>query len=304
MQVPTLRRNLELERPIDLWGTIGPLVFGQDPSWRRLRNGYAKASRTPQGIGVEVVTVSAADGVVAGEFHGPGGQWLAARLGDLLGADDDVSGFDPPPPLDATWRRRPGMRVPKTGLLFEALVPVVLSQKVTGVEAFASYRRLVRWHGRPVGFGPFPELFVPPSPAGWAAVPQWDWHRAGVGPQRARTIVGAARRADSLERLVDAPLPAARRALGSLSGIGGWTVAEVAQRALGDADAVSVGDFHVGRNVVYALTGRTDGGDAEMLALIAGFVPHRHRIQRLVEVARLAPPRRGPRYRGLDFRGR
>jgi hypothetical protein len=298
-----VRRTFRLDRPIDLWGTIGPLRYGQDPSWRRVPNGYAKATLTPSGPGAEVVSVSAATGEVSGEFHGPGGHWLAERLPDLLGAGDDVGGFAPPEVLASVWRRRPGLRVPRSRLVFEAFVPVVLGQKVTGVEAFASYRRLLVEFGAPVGCGPFPELVVPPSAPDWAAIPSWAWHQAGVGPQRSRTIVAAARRASALDRLAIAPLPEAANALRSLAGVGGWTAAEVSQRALGDADALSVGDFHVARNVVYALTGRTDGSDPEMLELLAPWTPHRHRIQRLVEIARIQPARRGPRYRGHDFRG-
>ena len=174
-----LSREYSLQRPIDLWGTIGPLRYGRDPSWRRIPGGFAKASLTPIGPGLEVVTVEAKTGHVSGEFHGPGGPWLADRLPDLLGANDEVNDFDPPEVLALTWRRRPGLRVPRSGLVFEAFVPVVLGQKVTGVEAFASYRRLLMKFGTPVGCGPFPELIVPPSPEKLGERPL-----VGVAPSR------------------------------------------------------------------------------------------------------------------------
>lgn len=302
MVAEVVAREVRLQRPVDLWGTLGPLSFGADPSWRRLSQGYAKASLTPLGRGLEVVTVQAKRGVVSGEFFGPGAGWLAERLEDLLGVHDDVTGFEPPAVLESVWRRRPGLRVPRSRLVLESLVPVVLGQKVTGVEALASYRRLVTRYGSPVGVGPFSDLVVPPSGRDWGSIPTWEWHTAGVGPQRMHTIIAAVSRADALERLVDLPLAHARRALASLPGVGAWTVAEVAHRALGDADAVSVGDFHVGRNVVYALSGRTDGDDAEMIELLGPYAGHRHRVQRLTELAGIAVPRRGPRYRGHDFR--
>lgn len=115
-------------------------------------------------------------------------------------------------------------------------------------------------------------------------------------------MVAAAARAEALERLALVPPAQARAAMQTMPGVGAWTAAEVAQRALGDADAISVGDFHVARGVVYALTGRRDGTDEEMLELIADHVPHRFRVQRLMELGRLGPPRHGPRYRGRDFR--
>ena len=63
-----------------------------------------------------------------------------------------------------------------------------------------------------------------------------------------------------------APDDAARR-LSAVPGIGAWTVAEIAQRALGDADALSVGDYHLSQFVGWALVGRPldDDGMVELL---------------------------------------
>lgn len=297
-----MRRILRCGRALDLAATTGPLRHGRDPSWVKVPTGFAKASLTPAGPGVEVITVVPAEGMVVQEAYGPGADWLAERLPDLVGHHDDVAGFAPPPALAEAWRRRPGIRVPRSGLVFEAFVPVVLGQKVTGREAMSAYRELVLVYGEPVGVGPFPGLRVPPAPEVWRAIPSWKWHAAGVGPDRSRTVVAAARRAQALERLVDVPPAQAREAMRSLPGVGVWTAAEVAQRALGDADAISVGDFHVARMVVYALTGRRDGTDEQMLGLLVDQVGHRFRVQRLVEVARLGPDRRGPRFQGRDYR--
>jgi 3-methyladenine DNA glycosylase/8-oxoguanine DNA glycosylase len=72
-------------------------------------------------------------------------------------------------------------------------------------------------------------------------------------------------------------------------------VAEVARVALGDADAVSVGDYHVPSIVAWALAGERDGSDERMLELLEPFRPHRGRVQRLLEEAHIRPPARGPR---------
>jgi 3-methyladenine DNA glycosylase/8-oxoguanine DNA glycosylase len=298
-------RRFATDRPVDLEATLGPLRFGRDPSWGRPSPGVlAKASLTPEGPGVEFLRVDVGAGEVVQEAFGSGADWLAARLPDLIGETDDIEGFDPPEALRSVARRHPGLRVPRSGLVVESLVPVVIGQKVTGVEAGASYRQLVLSLGQPVGVGPLPGLLVPPSPEQWRAVPSWQWHRMGVGPERATTVVGAMARAGVLERLVAAPHAVARRGLMSLRGVGAWTAAEVAQRVLGDADALSVGDFHVAKSVVYALTGRRNGTDEEMLTLLEDFRGHRFRVQRLVELGHLGQPRRGPRYRGLDHRHR
>jgi 3-methyladenine DNA glycosylase/8-oxoguanine DNA glycosylase len=115
---------------------------------------------------------------------------------------------------------------------------------------------------------------------------------------RARTIIGAARVASRLEVTDTAE---ADRRLRSLPGIGVWTSAEVRQRALGDADAVSVGDYHVPGIVGWALTGRKVD-DAGMLELLKPYVGHRYRVTRMLELAGGAPPRRGPRMPVRDYR--
>lgn len=298
-------RRLATDSPVDLEATLGPLRFGRDPSWGRLSPGVlAKASLTPQGPGVEFLRVDVGAGEVLQEAFGPGADWLAARLPELIGETDDPGEFIPPEVLLTVARRHRGLRVPRSRLVVESLVPVVIGQKVTGVEAGASYRRLLLTLGTPIGVGPLPELVVPPSPEQWRAVPSWQWHRAGVGPERAGTVVAAMARARSLERLVETSHAEARRGLMSLRGVGEWTAAEVAQRVLGDADAVSVGDFHTAKSIVYLLTGSRNGTDQQMLDLLEDFRGHRFRVQRLVELGHIKQPRRGPRYRGLDHRNR
>ena len=124
---------------------------------------------------------------------------------------------------------------------------------------------------------------VPPPGDVWRRIPSWEFHRANVDPGRARTIVGCAQRADSLERLCSRPAEAARAALTSLPGVGEWTAAETAQRAFGAADAFSVGDFHLAKRVGGRLLGR-EIDDAAMVELLEPLRPHRHRAVRLLEV--------------------
>ena len=90
-------------------------------------------------------------------------------------------------------------------------------------------------------------------------------------------------------------------ALRALPGIGPWTAAEVTLRALGDPDAVSVGDFHLAHVVGYALGGREGGTDEEMLELLAPWAGHRARVVKLLERAGVGPPRRGPRVAPRDL---
>jgi len=107
--------------------------------------------------------------------------------------------------------------------------------------------------------------------------------------------MGCAQRAEAVERLTARTAEAARAALMSLPGVGVWTAAETAQRAFGDADALSVGDYHLATVVGRSLLGHPID-DAQMVELLAPLQPHRHRAVRLLEVSGLAVnPRFGPR---------
>ena len=117
----------------------------------------------------------------------------------------------------------------------------------------------------------------------------------GLEQRRAITLIRAAERATWLERALKMPPSAARAHLRSLPGIGVWTAAEVARTALGDPDAVSIGDFHVPHMVCWALAGEPRGDDARMLELLEPYHGQRARVVRILERSGLAAPRFGPR---------
>jgi len=293
--------------PVSLGTTLGGLSHGAaDPTYRRTPDrALWRTMRSPEGPATQRIAI--ADGVVESQAWGPGAAWATERLPRILGVEDDVSTFEASlhPLVAEQWRRHgSGMRTPSTGVVLETLVVAVLEQRVTGLEARRSWRWLVATHGEPAP-GPAPEgMAVFPSPDVLARVPSWEWHRHGVDAGRAATILRAASYANRLQQCVDLPLPEARARMEALPGVGRWTSAEVASRALGDADAVSYGDFHVAHNVVYALTGETDGTDERLAELLAPWAGHRGRVQRLVELSGISRPARGPRYSPQDFRNR
>ncbi|HKD87741.1 MAG TPA: DNA-3-methyladenine glycosylase 2 family protein [Streptosporangiaceae bacterium] len=234
---------------------------------------------------------------------GAGARWLLAGVPDLLGARDDPAALRPlHPGLRRLVQRFSGLRISRTSRVLEALVPAVLEQKVVGIEAHRAWRLLLRWHGLPAP-GPAPAgMRVFPPPAVWQAIPSWDWHRAGAEAIRGRTIAGAAAVAGRLETAGLLPPAQADRMLRSLAGIGPWTSAEIRQRAAGDPDAVSVGDYHIPGLVGWTLAGViTD--DAGMLDLLAPYAGQRYRVSRLIELGGSGPPRRGPRMSVRDYRG-
>lgn len=289
--------------PCDVLRTVAPLRRGRaDPAHAVVADGTVwRACWTPAGPGTLRLRCQGSSAVHA-DAWGPGAAWLIESVPALLGAGHRCEGFVPAHPLlREAALRHPGVGLPRSGLVFDTLVPSVLEQKVTGGEAHLSYRQLVRRFGCRAP-GPAPAgLLVPPPAAGWRRVASWEWHRAGVGPQRAATIVRAARVAERLEEAVEMAPPDAERRLRAVPGIGVWTAAEIAQRALGDCDAVSVGDFHVPAVVGWALIGRPVDDDG-MLELLEPYRPHRGRVVRLLELSGFRKPRFGPRITVADMR--
>ncbi|CAN3131484.1 DNA-3-methyladenine glycosylase family protein [Mycobacterium sp. smrl_JER01] len=277
--------------------TLSPLRRGRaDPCHHDAADGAIwRTSLMPSGAVTARISLSSRSTVDC-EAWGPGAAEFTDALPAMLGADDDASGFDPQEPTVArALRAAPQLRLGRTGRVLEALIPAVLEQRVVGKDAFAAWRRLVTRYGAPAP-GPAPtHMRVPPTAQAWRRVPSWEFHLANVDPGRARTVVGCAQRADALERLVDRSAEAARAAMMSLPGVGIWTAAETAQRAFGDADALSVGDYHLAKVVGWTLLGHPID-DAQMVELLEPLRPHRHRAVRLLEVSGLAyQPRFGPR---------
>jgi endonuclease III len=292
-------------RPIDLAATLGVLFRGTgDPAHRVDAAGrYWWACRTPDGPGTLVLAERR--GEVTARAWGAGADWLLAQLPALLGDGDDWSALDlsAVPVLAEVLRRRPGLRLPRTGLVLDSLVPAVLEQRVTGQEARRSWRALLRWYGAPApGPAGADGMRVPPDSRTLLGIPGFQWHRMGVDLQRQRAIRAAATVAERLEECARLPVESAVARLSALPGLGAWTAAETVQRALGAPDHVSVGDYHIPSLVVFALTGRARGTDAEMLAALQPWAGSRQRVVRLIELSPLHKPRFGPRFAPVDIR--
>lgn len=294
---------------VDVPATLGHLRRGAgDPTTLRPGRGQVvRAVNTPYGPGTLHLGSGGGTGEVAARAWGSprAVQWLLDGVPELLGALDRPQELRPRHAVlaraHAEWS--PRVRVTRTRGLWDALLPAVLEQKVTGQEAFAGYRALTRRMGTPAP-GPAGQqgLLVPPDAARAAVVPSWVWLECGIDQARSGAVVRAARVAGRLEVLAAASHPQApesllrvHRALRTVPGIGVWTAAEVAHRALGDPDAVSWGDYHVAGHLTWALAGQK-GDDAAMARVLAPYVGQRYRVQMLLmRTAGTAPPRRGPR---------
>jgi 3-methyladenine DNA glycosylase/8-oxoguanine DNA glycosylase len=301
IMTPTIQTAVRVPEFFDLRRTLAPLHRGgRDPQMRAEGSAIWRACRTPAGTATVRLEPWPSAGEVRATAWGAGAPWLLDHLPALLGADDRPEEWTPRHPvLREINRQVRGVRLGRTGLVLEALVPAVLEQKVTSAEAWQSWRDLLWRYGDPAP-GPMP-LRLPPSPARLCAMTSWEWHGIGVEQKRALTIRSAALRAARLEEGGEMGSPVLRARLESLPGIGAWTSAEVALRALGDADAVSVGDYHLPGLVGLTLAGRRTDDDG-MLKLLEPERPHRARAVRLIELGGSRPARRGPRMPARNYR--
>lgn len=286
-----MKRTIDVAGPVDLVATIRPLAHG-GPNIRFTGRAEAwLATRTPDGPATIHLAQTSVTRISAHAW-GPGAGHALHHAPQLVGADDDPRAFAPAHPLlRDLHRRQAGVRLPRTISVTEQLVPIVLEQKVQSAEARASYRMLLWRHGEPAPSAPHaPPLRVPPAPARLARLPYWELHRCGVEKRRADTV----RRVALCARRIDTD-PSAD--ITAIPGIGAWTVGELGMRALGDADAVPVGDYHLPHTVSYALAGEPRADDARMLELLDPYRPHRARVLRLLTSAGIRAPKYGPRMR-------
>lgn len=287
--------------PIDLARTLFPLRRGYEDPTIAISGGEAlRALRTLDGPAT--IHLRSVGSRIEAEAWGPGADRALADAPDLVGANDDWSDFEPHHDLVRRLRHEhPGLRLTRTGAVTATLIPAICEQKVTGVDARRTHRLLTQATAESAP-GPG-RLLLPPDPAQLAELPSFAYHRCGLERRRADVVRGVCERASRLDALAGGTIEEARAALLKLPGIGPWTVAEVARLALGDPEAVSVGDFHLPNLVAWLLAGEPRGTDERMLELLAPYEGQRGRVQLLLEASGAHAPRYGPRTEARSIAG-
>ena len=272
-----------------------------DPTTVLAPGTFVRATVTPDGPGTVAVRWGADEVPPSIEAWGPGAEWLAARVPAMTGALDEVPELpDVAAVVTRAARVHAGLRLGASGDLYHELLPTILAQRITGGEAVRQWRRLCLALGEPAP-GPVPGLTLPPTPGTLARRPAWWFHPLGIETKRARALSEVARHADRLWSWADlAPAEAGAR-LSLLPGVGPWTVGSVLGPALGDPDAVAVGDYHLPNLVAWNLAGEARADDERMLALLRPFAGQRNRVLRLLTLAGRPAPKFGPRQRILPM---
>ena len=214
---------------------------------------YRRSARTIGGDGVLLeLTPDPDESVVCLRVSGVGdasdaegsGQ-VARRLFDL---DADPRTIDAAltadPVLAPLVAAAPGTRLPGAVDGFELAVRAIVGQQVSVACAHTTLGRIVARLGSALegAEGPVTSLF--PTQAAIASASREE---LGVPGARAEAIRELGRRvgAGDLDLSGIADLEDTRAALGSIPGVGPWTVGYVAMRALGDPDAFPAGDLGV-----------------------------------------------------------
>jgi len=280
------KRTIEIPFDLNLRLTLGS--GGADASGKR---GWW-ATRSPEGPAT--VFFDHAGPWIEATAWGAGADWVLDQTPRLLGFEDHPEEFVPAHPMlrNLTERRR-GLRIGRTDRVFESIVPAILGQKIATKQAHRNQRALTRTLSEPAP-GPL-ELTLPVAAEVLADQPYWRLHELGIERTRADLLRFVAGRAGRLEEIAGMTGEAAFARLTALAGIGPWTAALVMGSALGDADAVPVGDYHLPNTVAWALAGEPRSDDRRMLELLEPYRGHRGRVVRLLKAGNVHAPKYGPK---------
>ncbi len=280
------QRSIDIPFHLDLRSTLGS--GGADPTGKR---GWW-ATRTPEGPGTALMD-SVGDKIEASAW-GAGADWILDRIPALLGFDDHPEDLVPIHPLvEDLHRRNRGLRIGRTDRVFESIVPAILGQKIATKEAHRNQRALTRRFSEPAP-GPL-DLRLPVAAAILAEAPYWQMHELGIERHRADLLRFVAKRAGRLEEITTMTREAAFARLTAFPGVGPWTAALIMGSALGDADAVPVGDYHLPNTVSWALAKEPRADDRRMLDLLEPYRGQRGRVVRLLKAGGIHAPKYGPK---------
>ncbi len=286
-------RRFTAPEPLDLHRTLRLLNEGTKQVSANPDDGHWWATQTPDGPGSMLLRRSGTN--IEAQAWGRGQQWMLDMAPQVVGEHDDPASLPRGHHdlVDELARRHGGQRFPRSGRVFEALFVAVLGQKIQAKMAHRSARLIRHKFGEPAP-GPCPIQLLAPT-ADMATLHYTDLHPLGVERKRADIIINCAKRANRLEETIDMSLPDAEKRLLAFNGIGPWTTGLIMQAALGDADAVAVGDYHLPNTVTWALAQEPRGDDARMLELLEPYVGHRGRVTMLLKYSGQGAPKFGPR---------
>ena len=267
------------------------MTGGRDPTCRFDPHGFWRTFRTPEGPAT--LNLKSAPGQVQAVAYGPGADWALERVPHIIGLSDRPCGFEESELLRKLTRRLPGLRIGGAATVMEVLLPIILQQRVTYMEACRSYQRLVRRYSDPA---PGERgLFLPPDPKFFSKIPYHVFRQYEVDQKRWAAFKYVCQSARRFEEMLHMSFEDAHRRMCAVPGVGPWTAGFVLHLALGDPDAVPIGDLHIPNTVAYALAGEPRATDERMLELLEPYRGQRGRVIKLLNASGMRAPRYGPK---------
>jgi 3-methyladenine DNA glycosylase/8-oxoguanine DNA glycosylase len=296
-----------LDAPRSLRSTLRPQRAGGrgDPTTRIGAHEFVQATLTPDGPGTLRLRwrrdpAPPAEAGLEVDAWGPGAGWLVDRVPALVGDHDAPVQFaDGHPAVRRALEITRTSRIGASGNLYHLLLPTVLAQRITAGEAMRQWARLCYRLGDPAPGPPdvVAGLKLPPAPETLVRRPAWWFHPLGIEAKRARTLGEVARHAHSSWRWATDGGDVAAAKLALIPGVGPWTAGSVLGPALGDPDAVAVGDYHFPHAVAWALAGEPRADDDRMLELLEPYRGQRGRVLAALLRVHGGAPAFGPRQR-------
>jgi 3-methyladenine DNA glycosylase/8-oxoguanine DNA glycosylase len=280
-------RTINVDGPLDVRATVRRLdvgTIGSDGTWW-----WAAAGED----GPTTVAIGAVEGGAVVRAWGPDAERAIDRADRLLGVHRPQPPLFPGTPAGRFLAQSRAVRTGHTGDVFGAVIAAVCGQIVTRREAGTSIRALRSRFGSTAP-GPV-ALRSLPGPDVVASLGYADLHECGIERRRASVLIEAARRHRRLDEIADLPVVDGYRRLMAVRGLGQWSAALVMGRAVGDLDAVPLGDFHLPNTIAWALAGEERGTDERMEELLEPYRPFRGHVVHAVIEAGVHAPRYGPR---------
>jgi AraC family transcriptional regulator of adaptative response / DNA-3-methyladenine glycosylase II len=275
---PPAQLRLPCRPPIDVPGLVAFLGRRAVPGVEEIlpAGGYRRSVRLPRGPGVIELRRAPKLSYVEATFHlhDHRDRAVAVRqsrklldldrdpdtITDALGADPVIGGL---------VRAAPGRRVPGHVDPPELALRAVLGQQISVAAATTHAARIVAAYGEPLDepVGAVTHLFPAPS-----ALASSDLTALAMPAARRRAMQTLAAALANGELNLEDDSAAVEEELLALPGIGPWTTAYIAMRALGDADAFLPTDLGVRRGL--EALGH-DGRPAAALAMADHWRPYR-----------------------------
>jgi len=207
--------------------------------------------------------------------------WRAAheRVGRWLGLESDPAAFERrgsrSRDIARLVRARPGLRIPRSGSIFEGLVWVIVGAQVNVRFASVCRAALIELAGTPVGT----DSRAHPTPEQVARLDYADLECRQFSRRKAEYLIDAARAIDAGELDLEGgrfePVSLVEERLSAVRGLGPWSVQYLCLRAYGFEDCAPIGDVALAEALkrFHELPARPEADDAARL--MEPFAPYR-----------------------------